>query len=170
MKSLLSRLLDVAMYAAILVLGGMLVSRKCSGPREGAPAADFDLPIVGEPDGARFRLADQRGKAVLIEVFAGWCGACKRAAPGVVEAFRSANASAVTFVGVSVDSSPDAALEVKRAWGIPYAVVHDDGRVSKQYDIRVLPTFVLVDATGTVRHVSTGAPSRADVQDWISEL
>ncbi|MFO7181482.1 MAG: TlpA disulfide reductase family protein [Pseudomonadota bacterium] len=170
MKSRLSRLLDVALYGALFAMVALLVSRKCSGPREGAPAADFDLPIVGDPTGARFRLADHRGKAVLLEVFAGWCGACKRSAPAVVEAFRNASPDRVAFVGVSVDDSPEAALQTKRAWDIPYPIVHDDGHVSKTYEIRVLPTFVLIDATGTIRHVSTGKASRADIEDWLSEL
>lgn len=160
--------LDACIWGALVVLAVMFVSRKFSGPREGVEAAPFDLPLVGAGDGKRFRLEEQRGKPVLIEVFAGWCGACKRSAPALAEAYRQ-NAG-VSFLGVSMDGSPDDALRVKKDWGIPYDVAHDDGSVAKRYDIEVLPTFILVGKDGVVRRVSTGVVSPKEVSGWLSEL
>jgi peroxiredoxin len=162
--------IDVLIYAALAALAAMFISRKMSGPSEGEPAAYFDLPVVGADAGQRYRLADQRGKPVLIEVFAAWCGACRRSAPALVEAWKSEAGKNVSFVGVSLDASHEDALRVKRDWGIPYDVVHDDGSVSKQYNIEVLPTFILVGGDGIVKHVATGVQSQRDITGWISEL
>ena len=170
MKFTRANWIDVVIYAALAALAAMFISRKMSGPAEGEPAAHFDLPLVGADAGQRFRLADQRGKPVLIEVFAAWCGACRRSAPALVEAYKSQAGKNVSFVGVSVDASQDDALRVKRDWGIPYDVVLDDGSVSKRYNIEVLPTFILVGGDGVVKHVATGVQSRDDISDWISEL
>jgi thiol-disulfide isomerase/thioredoxin len=160
--------LDACIWGALVALAVMFVSRKFSGPREGVEAALFDLPLVGAADGKRFRLEEQRGKPVLIEVFAGWCGACKRSSPALVEAYKR-NAG-VSFLGVSMDGSPSDALRVKQDWGIPYDVAHDDGSVAKGYDIEVLPTFILIGKDGIVRRVSTGVASPKEVTGWLSEL
>jgi len=160
--------LDACIWGALIVLAVMFVSRKFSGPREGVQAAPFDLPVVGDAEGKRFRLEDQRGKPVLIEVFAGWCGACKRSSPALAEAY--AQHKGVSFVGVSMDGSASDALRVKKDWGIPYDVAVDDGSVAKRYDIEVLPTFILVGKDGVVRRVSTGVASRGEVTGWLGEL
>jgi thiol-disulfide isomerase/thioredoxin len=162
--------IDVLIYAALAALAAIFISRKMSGPSEGQPAAHFDLPVVGGEAGQRFRLADQRGKPVLIEVFAAWCGACRRTAPALVEAWKNQAGKNVSFVGVSLDGSQDDALRVKRDWGIPYDVVLDDGSVSKHYEIEVLPTFILVDGDGIVKHVATGVQSQGDIARWIAKL
>ncbi|MFZ5897195.1 MAG: TlpA family protein disulfide reductase [Myxococcota bacterium] len=169
MKHWLSRLIDYALYAAIAVVALKFVSRKFSGPSEGARAAAFELPIVNRP-GEQFRLQDHAGKPVLMEVFASWCGACRRSAPAVAESFQRHHQRGVQFVGVSVDSSRDEALRVKSDWSLPYDVALDDGRVAKGYGIEVLPTFVLIGKDGTVRHVATGAVSPSDIDRWLSEL
>lgn len=168
-KRTLSRLLDFSLYGAIAVLVVLFVSRKLSGPKQGQVAAAFDLPVVDRP-GERFRLADHRGKPVVIEVFASWCGACRRAAPTLTEAFHRHGGADVAFVGVSVDSNPEAAAAAKREWGIPYDVTVDDGSMSRSYGIEVLPTFVVVGRDGTVHRVSTGTPSRSDLDKWLAQL
>ena len=168
-KPWLSRLIDYALYAALAVLAVKFVARKFSGPSEGTRAAAFELPIVDRP-GEHFRLQDHAGKPVLMEVFASWCGACRRSAPALVESFERHHQKGVDFVGVSVDSSREDAARVKADWSIPYDVTLDDGRVSKNYGIEVLPTFVLIGKDGTVRHVSTGSVSPSDIDRWLGEL
>jgi len=170
-KRIFSHLIDFALYGAIAVTLYTFVSRKLSGPSKGAEAAAIDLPVVGSTSASRFRLAEHRGKPVLIEVFASWCGACRSAAPAMVEAFNKHHGRGATFVGVSLDGSDEEALRVKREWGIPYDVVRDDGkRVTAAYQIEVLPTLVLVGADGKVRRVSTGAPSASQLDSWLTEL
>jgi len=168
-KAKLSRLLDIALYATVAVLLVSLVSRKLSGPRTGGVAAAFDLPVVGAT-GGRFRLEEQRGKAVLVEVFASWCGACQRAAPTLSEVYQRHHGKNVVFLGVSVDGSPEEAARAKSEWRIPYQVALDDGRMSKDYKIEVLPTLVLIDGSGQIRRVSTGVPSSSTLDDWLTEL
>jgi thiol-disulfide isomerase/thioredoxin len=168
-KRILSRVIDFALYAAIAVMLYTFISRKMSGPSEGSEAAAIDLPLVGDRT-SHFKLADHRGKPVLIEVFASWCGACRTSAPTVVEAFRKHGPRGIEFVAVSVDSSEQDASRVKREWGIPYDVALDDGRLSKDYKIEVLPTFVLVGRDGKIRRVSTGAPSAAELERWLTDI
>lgn len=167
-RSKLSKVADWAMYVGVAGLLGVLVTRSSSGPSEGSAAKSFQLPLAS--GSGTFRLDDQRGKPVLMEVFASWCGACQHAAPMVDEVYREAEKSGVVFVGVSVDGDAAAAKRVQETWPIAYPVAVDDGRVQKAYGVSLLPTFVLIDRDGTVKRVSAGVPSRRTLSRWLSEL
>jgi thiol-disulfide isomerase/thioredoxin len=167
-RSKLGKVVDWAMYLGVAALFGVLVTRGSSGPREGTPAKTFQLPLASG-DGS-FNLEHARGKPVLMEVFASWCGACEHAAPMVDEVYRDAQASGVVFVGVSVDNDARAAQRVQREWPITYPVAVDDGSVQRAYGVSLLPTFVLIDRDGTVKRVSSGVPSRRTLSRWLAEL
>ena len=167
-RSKLSRAADWGLYVGIAGLFGLLVTRNSSGPREGAPAAAFELPLAS--GSGAFNLAEQRGKPVLMEVFASWCGACEHAAPMVDEVYRDAEKRGVVFVGVSVDGDAHAARRVQESWPISYPVAVDDGRVQRAYGVSLLPTFVLIDKDGSIKRVSAGVPSRRTLSRWLAEL
>ena len=164
------KLFEFARYAAIG--GGVYFLathfvRHSSGPKEGSAAAAFDLPLAGK-DG-RVSLAAQRGKPMLMEVFASWCGACKRSSPRLAEAWREHHDQGVTFLAVSVDEDPAAAARVQREWQLPFDVAVDDGSVSRGYGINMLPTLIYIDARGTVRHAAAGVVSRSEIDSWLAE-
>lgn len=141
--------------------------RHSSGPKEGSAAAAFDLPLAGGT--GRVSLAAHKGKPVLMEVFASWCGVCKRTAPNLVEAWRAHHGENVEFLAVSVDEDPTAASRVKQAWHLPFDVAIDDGSVSRGYGISMLPTLIYIDANGNVKHSVVGSTSRSELEDWIAE-
>jgi thiol-disulfide isomerase/thioredoxin len=167
-RSKLSKAVDWALYAGVAGLFGLLITRGESGPRTGTEAKAFQLPLA-DASGS-FSLSEHRGKPVLLEVFASWCGACEHAAPMVDEVYKDAQKQGVVFVGVSVDNDARAAERVKREWPISYPVAVDDGRVQKAYGVSLLPTFVLIDKDGSIKRVSTGVPSRRTLSRWLSEL
>jgi cytochrome c biogenesis protein CcmG/thiol:disulfide interchange protein DsbE len=162
-----SRAIDWIVWAAIAVAVVFLVRRRSSGPAEGTRAPRIDLPLVGAE--GRFDLDKMRGKPVVLEVFASWCGACRKSAPVLAEAFRAHPKSEVEFLGVSIDDSPLEAARAKERWGIPYAVAVDDGSVSRGYHVSLLPTVVVIGRDGMVRHTTTGVPSQADLDGWLAE-
>jgi thiol-disulfide isomerase/thioredoxin len=164
------KLFELARYGAlggcVYVLASQWVHHS-SGPKEGSTAAAFDLPLIGEA--GRVSLAAQHGKPVLMEVFASWCSACKRSTPRLVDEWQKHHGDDVTFLAVSVDEDPAAASHIKSDWHIPFAVALDDGSVSRNYKIEMLPTLIYIDKNGTVRHASAGVTSRSDLEDWLAE-
>lgn len=162
-----ARWLKYVIYFLIAAGIFALLSRRSSGPDEGAAAADFELPAVS---GTSFHLAAQHGHPVVIEAFASWCPTCRRTAPMLADAARAPRSRKVQFVGVSVDDSSARARAVKNAWRIPYPVLHDDGRFARLYKITLLPTIIVIDAEGRVRHVATGMPRRSTLEGWLSDV
>jgi peroxiredoxin len=155
-----------ALGGGVYILATQFV-RHSSGPKEGSPAAAFDLQLAGSTD--RVSLAAQHGKPVLMEVFASWCSACKRSSPRLVEAWKAHHDRNVTFLAVSVDDDPNAASRIKSDWKLPFDVAIDDGSVAKGYGISMLPTLIYIDQKGMVRHSEAGVVSRSDVDAWLAE-
>lgn len=162
-----TKLLDWIIWLAIGGAAFVLIRRHNSGPAEGTAAPEINLPLVGTS--ARFDLAKERGKPVVLEVFASWCGVCRRAAPVLAQAYRAHPSSDVRFLGVSVDDSLGDAARAKDHWGIPYDVALDDGSVSRGYKVSLLPTLVVIGRDGVVRHTTTGVPSSDELERWLAE-
>jgi thiol-disulfide isomerase/thioredoxin len=159
---------DYVIWAALAVSVVLLLKHhRSSGPEEGSQAAAFDLPLLGS-DG-RFDLASQRGKPVVMEVFASWCGTCRRATPALAEMYRSHGGANVAFVGVSVDESRQKAEEARTDWRIPYPVALDDGSVARGYQVSLLPTVILIDKHGKVRRSVAGVPSKSELARFLAE-
>ena len=161
-------------YAAYFVAGAALLwlLRTPSGPSEGSVAPEFDLPLIGVTDAADQRVHLERSleKPLLIEVFASWCGTCRRSAPALAQA-HAKYGDKLDFLAVSVDEDQSAALRARRTWGIPYRVAHDErGSFARAYRIRVLPTFVLLDEQRHIARVSAGMPSPARLDEWANGL
>ncbi len=158
----------------LYVLAGALVLwllQTSGGPSKGGGAPGFDLPVVAaNSPGGRVSLEERDGKPVLIEVFASWCGSCRKSAPVLARAHEKYG-SRLEFVGVSVDDNRDAAVRAKESWHIPYTVAYDDrGAFARAYKIRVLPTFVLVDREGRIQKVSAGTLSPGTLDEWAESV
>ncbi len=109
-------------------------------------------------NGETFRLSEHRGKVVVINFWATWCGPCRQEIPGFVRLQEEFRADGLLFVGISTDPE---GFEVVRPFaekmGINYPLVVDDGSVAPRYGgIRALPTSFIVDPEGVVRYMQPG--------------
>jgi peroxiredoxin len=161
--------LRYAIWFAVAAGAAWLLSRRSSGPDVGIQAPDFDLPLVNA-SGQRFQLAAARGMPVVIEAFTSWCSACERAAPRLAEAAKAERRRDVRFVGISLDESAAAAERAKHDWKMPYEVALDDGSFGRTFSIKLLPTLIVIDAEGRVRHVTSGRIDRDELEEQLSAL
>ncbi len=114
-------------------------------------APDFTLTDVST--GKSFKLSDQRGKVVLIDFWATWCGPCRMAIPHLIELQREYRHKGLQVVGVSLDQQGPAVVKpFYQQWKMNYAVVVDEtGTVARDYGgIRSIPTALLLDKQGRV--------------------
>jgi thiol-disulfide isomerase/thioredoxin len=121
----------------------------------GAPApAWVDVtPHAGAPA----KLDALRGRVVVVDFWASFCGPCRYMAPELSEIDAGYHAQGLTVVGVTADNAETAAATRER-WGMRYGVVVDrNGRTHGTYGVSALPTMFVVDRKGVIRHVSIGA-------------
>lgn len=119
-----------------------------------------DLPSVApafslsDLDGRTVSLADLRGKTVVLNFWATWCGPCRMEAP-TLTAFAKSHPD-VPVLGIAVDGTAAALKQAAQSLGIEYPVLIADKATLAAYKVGTLPTTVIVAGDGTIRSAHTG--------------
>jgi thiol-disulfide isomerase/thioredoxin len=144
-------------------------------PLKGKPAPAFTLEDLS---GKKVSLADYKGKAVLINFWATWCGPCKVETPWLVELRNQYAGQGFEVLGISTEGD-DLAPDDKPGWvkekaaiakfvteeKMPYPVLIDGDSLSKPYGgLDSMPTSFYVDRGGTVVAVQMGLTSKDDME------
>jgi thiol-disulfide isomerase/thioredoxin len=123
----------------------------------------LDLSFV-TVDGSVFRLADQRDRVVVVNLFASWCGPCNAEAPDVT-AFAAAHAADTVVVSVDVGEPPATARAFQARYGIEYPVAADESSsVYKSIGMTAYPTTLFVRPDGRLSCAFVGQLSRDDLE------
>jgi len=159
--------------AGIMLLVNRSVEKPLTTPVKEASkrqeAPDFELKDI---NGKAVRLSDYRGKVVLLDFWATWCGPCKMEIPWFMEFERKYKDRGFAVLGLSMDD--DGWQSVKpfiQEMGMNYRVMIADERTGDLYGgIEALPTAFLIDREGRVAIEHVGVSSRRDFEDGIEAL
>lgn len=146
----------ISIGVALLVWFAISQTRNPDLPEQ---APDFDLVQV---DGGRVQLSALRGRTVVLNFWATWCGPCRSEIPAFSR-FAQANPD-IAVLGIATDGTPAELVEASKNLGITYPVLRTDAATYKAYDISVIPTTVIVGPDGQVQDVHVGAMSAADLE------
>lgn len=138
-----------------LLTGALLVALAgvCAAVPSGN-APDFTLRTM---DGKNLRLQEQRGRVVLVNFWATWCGPCRQEMPLLNQLYQKYQGSGFTLLGVNVDDDSRNAVNVANKLGVSFPVLLDsEKKVSKLYDLNSMPSTLLIDRDGKVRYVHRG--------------
>ena len=132
-----------------------------SSPLIGQPAPDFELELL---DGEKFRLSQAKGKVVVLDFWATWCGPCLQSLPQVVQTAREFADDNVVLVGVNLqeESKPIAAMLERLKLDLTVALDRD-GTAAAKYAVTAIPQTVVIDREGKVARLFVGGgPHVAD--------
>lgn len=121
------------------------------GNEVGATAPEFELPVV-DSNGKTLKLADLKGKAVLLNFWATYCVPCKTEMPWLVKMQQQYGPQGLQIVGVTKDGdSEKTASEFTKKMGINYPILAGSEKVEDSYGgIGGLPTTFFIDRSGKV--------------------
>jgi len=162
----------IAAIVAAMLFAGIRAARNnrangsAKGQLIGNLAPDFELPAL---DGKNLKLSDLRGKAVLLNFWATYCGPCKIEMPWFVELQKEYGPQGFQIVGVAMD---DASLEdiakFAKEMGVNYPILLGKESVGQSYGgVNVLPTTFFVDRDGKIIAREFGLQSRSVFVDNI---
>jgi len=135
----------------------------------GKAAPAFSLMTL---DGKKVSLSDYKGRAVLVNFWATWCGPCKIEMPWFEELRKQYAAQGFEILGLAddVDAGKDEIAKVAQKTGVTYPILLTDGKVQKAYGgVDVLPMSFYVDRNGVVVEETAGLGSKDEIEAHIKK-
>ncbi len=167
-------------HVKILILGfctvGVFLLSHCAKEQTQSslgPAPDFTLKTF---DGKEITLSQLKGKVVLLDFWATWCGPCKESIPHLIQLYKDYQEKGFELVGMNVDRGDgEAVRRFVASMDIPYPVVAAPEDVVRSYRVTGIPATFLIDREGKIRERVAGFNSTiakqltAKVADLTSE-
>ena len=117
-------------------------------------APDFTLKSI---HGENLRLKEFRGKVVLVNFWASWCGPCRQEMPLLEKIQQRYGPAGFTVLGVNVEGKREKAMKIARKVNVSFPLLIDQGQhVSEAYGVDAMPYTVLVDRDGRVAYIHRG--------------
>lgn len=122
--------------------------------KAGDAAHDFNLK---DAEGKEYKLADFKGKIVLLDFWATWCGPCVQAMPSIQKISETFKDKAVAVIGVNTwERGEKAGPEFIKKKGYTYLNLLKGDDLAKAYGVSGIPTLILIDKEGKVLHTAVG--------------
>lgn len=168
--SVLATAIAVAAIAASLAVLPRLF-RAHASPQGDAP--DFTAALVanGEPGTTDVSLSAFRGRPVVLDFWATWCGPCQAEAPIVDQVAERYKDRGLVVVGVNTSDEEGLAAPWARKKGIRFPIAYDRGnKVASAFGVHNIPTLVVIDKQGKIAAVRTGMTSASELERLVREV
>ena len=166
-------LIVVAFVVALMLYVGYHRARRTGGGSrqrltQSTIAPDFSLESL---DGKTLRLSDLRGKAVLLNFWATWCGPCKIEMPWFVDLQNQYGSQGLQIVGVAMDDgSKEEIAKFAKDMGVNYPILIGKESVGDQYGgVPALPESFLIARDGKIVDKIVGLRGKSEIEDSIKK-
>ena len=143
-------------------------------PQKGFLAPDFTLETL---DGGQVTLSDLRGQAVILNVWASWCGPCRMEMPAFKDVYAEYKERGLVILAVNSTSQDarDAVEKFVAEYQLPFPILLDTkGEATRLYRVSALPSTFFVGRDGVITKVVIGGPLaestlRAEIESLLAE-
>lgn len=142
----MNRFLVVVMIVAGVALGVASFGPGLSFGGGGRAASDFQLYSTRSK---LVQLSDLRGKVVVLDFWASWCGPCRAAIPAMQRLHERYAADGLVVLGININDNQDPA-EFMHKMGATYTTLVSGEEVASDYNVRGIPTLIVIDPQGNI--------------------
>jgi len=155
--------------AAWLALA-LLVTSTASALTPGDAPPAIDMP---DQAGAKVDLNELKGKVVLVDFWASWCGPCRQEMPVLEQLHKKYAKQGLVVVGVNIDNNPKKMNNFLKGTPVSFRVVHDRKlEVASKYEPETMPSSYFIGRDGKIRYVQEGFRKKdaAELEERIKTL
>ena len=150
-----------------VALAGALAMTSMVASSTASIAPSFTLPSRA---GDTVSLAQLKGKVVMLNFWASWCGPCRQEMPLLDQMHKRYSALGFTLVGVNVDANSKDAEEWLSKTPVSFPVLFDrESKVSAMYEVSAMPSTVFIDRKGNVRYLHRGYKA-GDEGEYLNQI
>ena len=165
-----------AILAIALALGLVATSCQCAtdgdtagSPQVGKLAPDFELDTL---DGQTVVLSQLRGRPVVVNFWATWCGPCRHEMPFLQQVYEDWPGEELVVMTINVAESSSKVSQFMQSYELSFPVLLDsDGNVTQSYNVTGIPTTFFIDKFGFIEEIKIGSfQSQAEIETILSRL
>ncbi len=120
-------------------------------------APNFTLQTL---DGKEVTLSELKGKVILLDFWATWCGPCRESIPHLIQLYKNYQKDGLVVIGMNVEKGEmDTVRRFVKSLDIPYPITLSPDEVQRDYRVSGLPTTILIDKQGRIREKMVGFTS-----------
>ena len=170
MNKLLKAILVIT-FASVLTSGFAMAgcSSNSTSPTVGNLAPDFQFY---DPEEKPVSLSDLRGKPVMLNFWATWCGPCVSEMPYIQQVYEEWSAKGLVLLAINMGDTPSQVKEFLQSHNLSLPVLLDTKQViSQKYSIRAIPTTFFIDKDGIIQVVRIGAfPNKEAIESDLNKI
>jgi thiol-disulfide isomerase/thioredoxin len=117
------------------------------GPRTGSASRALSGKTT---DGKTVSLADFKGKVVLVNFWATWCGPCRQEMPEIIALHKKYKDRGLVVLSIASDDTPEPVDALLKDSPLPFTVIYGTDDMKRTYAVNSLPTTVLIDKSGQI--------------------
>ena len=164
-------------FAAAVIMASVFASLASAA----APGKSGSAPSVGSPVDLKFTdtrgkkvdTAALKGKVILVDFWATWCGPCKAEVPHVVEAYKKLHEKGFEIIGISLDSDKAALTKYTKDNHMTWAQYFDGqgwkNKIAVKYGINSIPAMWLIDKEGNLASANARGGLEAEVEKLLAK-
>lgn len=140
------------------LLGALAVALLIASTASALTSGDAP-PAIDMPDqaGKKVDLNELKGKVVLVDFWASWCGPCKQEMPVLEELHKKYAKEGLVIVGINIDNNPKKMNNFLRGTPVTFRIIHDRKlNVASKYEPETMPSSYFIARDGKIRYIHEG--------------
>jgi len=135
----------------------------------GSPAPDFHVSGL---DGKQYSLAEFKGKPLLLDFWASWCGPCRKSLPALEKIYLEYKDQGLVILAINTTESRPVVESFLKKWPLAYPAVlsSEDSDIRQQYHVGAIPVFVLIGPDGRIAAHQIGFGGEDDIRLMLSKI